>query len=241
MKILLTGIISGIGKYLVMQLRKDPGNYIIGVDLVTRGDVPGEVSGCIDEYLQCDLSETDNAEGLILKVIGNHPDLDMVIHNAGIKAFGKVTSMESREIIATMNVNTITPMIFARQLFNAYESLLFIVIGSNSGFQAYPKTAIYGASKSAVNALTEGIRQELKPGQRLHTICPSIIATEEFKKDHPGKTNMFRQPEDVMKAIRRIVDGKEKRVIVPVVRNRWKVKYTLTGIGKLARWFIRWD
>ncbi len=241
MKIVLTGIISGIGRYLVMEFKKVPGNHMIGIDKAPVEELPEEVSRCTDEYFQCDLSDTGKTEALILEIISKNKDLDLVIHNAGIKTFGKVTTMETGTIIDTLNVNTLTPMIFAKWLFEAFDSMVFIIIGSNSGFQAYPNTAIYGASKSAVNTLTEGIRGELKPGQRLHTICPSIIATDEFIGDHQGKTGKFRQPEDVMRAIKRILEGKEKRVIVPVIRTKWKVKYFLTGMAKMTRWFIRWD
>lgn len=238
MKLVITGVISGIGRYLVMKFYEEHKHHIIGIDLIPREEVPADVLPNLTEYIQCDLSDLGKTDETIQEIIHNNPELDLFIHNAGIKTFGRVIDLKMEAIIQTLHVNTLASILFAKRLFESYERITIIIMGSNAGLKAYPNTAVYSASKSAVNALTEGIKGELKATQKLYTICPSIIATEEYLKNNNIDVHYTRQPIDVMNVILRIIKGKEKRIIIPVITLRLKFVYFFHGIIKLFRRYL---
>lgn len=238
MKIVLTGIVQGIGRYLIHQLKEKEGAYIIGIDKEPYSALPPEVQSFTDEYHQTDLSKTEETEKLLTDIIRDHPSLDLIINNAGLKTFNPVTSISTSDIIDTITVNTITPILFIQRMFAAYDRLKIINIGSNSGFQAGPNTALYGASKSALINLNEGIAKTLGARQKMYTICPSIVATTEYIREYPENKNKVRQPADIYKIIKKIIQDKEKRIIIPVITFREKIFYIIKGIIQTLRWYL---
>lgn len=58
------------------------------------------------------------------------------------------------------------------------------------GDQPFPCLAAYGASKAALNLITETLRHELEPwGVQVSTILPSSYRTGTSTKQYPGHLN----------------------------------------------------
>ena len=239
MKIVITGIAQGIGRHLVMHLHQNDEITIIGIDKVAEAELPQEVSSSIQEYYETDLSQPEEVERLLEKLVKKNDTLDVVINNAGVKAFGQVTSFTAEQIIEAVHVNILTPILFCNRLLKAFTRLKVINVGSNSGFESAAQTAVYGATKSALINLNQGIQSELGDEQSVFTIIPSIIATSEFVKEFSGNPNKYRQPSDVHRVVDRIIQDKEKRSIIPIITLRLKLVYLIKGIRRHVRWFIR--
>jgi len=63
--------------------------------------------------------------------------------------------------------------------FQQQRSGHFVNIASVSGHRVDPTSAVYSATKFAVRALSEGLRQEVKPyGIRTTILSPGVIASE---------------------------------------------------------------
>lgn len=90
-----------------------------------------------------------------------------------------------------------------------------INIGSIAGKEVYPKGAVYCATKSAVEALTKGMRLDLVPyGIKVSSVCPGAVETEfslvRFKGDKARAAKVYEgfkplQAEDIADVIRFII------------------------------------
>ena len=257
MKLLLTGVISGIGRHLLMELGRDSAYDLIGVDRCEVKELPEEAASLLKDYYPCDLGDTEQVKELAGKITARHPDLEAAILNAGDKNFKHLAGMSEQELEHTLKVNTLAPMLLSKAFFGAFNPFTVILMGSSASFRAHDGTAVYGASKIALNGFTEGLSEELKPGQRIHTLCPTLIATDELLRERQevresagngdtmgsgrgqGKPRPTRRPEDVNRAVRRIIEGRELRLIVPVVTPRLKARYMYIGMRRLGSQFCR--
>src|SRR4029077_6681835 len=66
----------------------------------------------------------------------------------------------------------------ALPVFRAAGSGHFINVSSVSGLHVAPTTAVYSATKFAVRAISEGLRQEAGSKIRVTTICPGAVETD---------------------------------------------------------------
>ena len=89
MSILVTGGTGYIGSHTVVQLLLE-GNKVIIVDNLSNSklcvlDRIETITGTRPEFIKCDLCEIDSLDS----VFASHPDIDSVIHFAGLKAVGE--------------------------------------------------------------------------------------------------------------------------------------------------------
>ncbi len=224
---------------MLLEMGQNPDLEIIGVDISAENEVPHELMVLLKGYYACDLSDPDQVRELAQKVIEEHPDLEMAVCNAGIKAFGKVLKLDQDLIRRTLNVNVFAPIVFSKAFFSTFKRFTLVIMGSNSSFAPHSGTAVYGATKVAVNAFAEGLAHELEENQQIISLCPSLIATDEYNLNNPGNNMRYRQPIDLVNALYRIIDGREKRTIVPVITRRLRIKYFLFGMAKNLRHFRR--
>jgi NAD(P)-dependent dehydrogenase (short-subunit alcohol dehydrogenase family) len=96
MTILVTGAGGGLGKALANRLT-GVGRPVVGV---TRSDA--------------DLSEMDEVRSLARDIASRHPDLDVLINNAGISKFTRQVTRDGLE--ATFAVNYMAPFVLSRLL-----------------------------------------------------------------------------------------------------------------------------
>ena len=93
MSILVTGGTGYIGSHTVVELIKAGKNVVI-VDNLSNSkicvlDRIEQITGVRPEFIECDLLDMDRLDG----VFSTHPDLDSVIHFAGLKAVGESVSL----------------------------------------------------------------------------------------------------------------------------------------------------
>jgi NAD(P)-dependent dehydrogenase (short-subunit alcohol dehydrogenase family) len=193
--ILVTGASSGLGKELAIQLSKLGANIIItGRD---KNRLEETLSQLNNPFLSIpsDLSFEDD----IIKLTQLLPTLDGVIFCAGIVEYAPVKLINSNRINNTMSINFNSQVLLTQQLIkqkklNRNSSLIYISsIASKIGVAG---TAIYAASKSALNAFVRVTATELSTQNiRVNSICPGIILTpmgekaqsmsENVSKDYP--------------------------------------------------------
>ena len=88
---IVTGGAMGIGKGIAVRLAQ-AGASILIADIVSEEEAEDTLSelkafGARVEYLQVDLSVTDNLPKVIERVIESFGDLDILVNNAGIYSF----------------------------------------------------------------------------------------------------------------------------------------------------------
>ncbi|XP_039332467.1 dehydrogenase/reductase SDR family member 11 isoform X2 [Saimiri boliviensis] len=121
---------------------------------------------------RCDLSNEEDILAMFSAIRSQHSGVDICINNAGLGRPDSLLSGSTSGWKEMLNVNVLALSICTRE---AYQSMKernvddghIININSMSGHRVVPQsvTHFYSATKYAVTALTEGLRQELREAQ----------------------------------------------------------------------------
>jgi NAD(P)-dependent dehydrogenase (short-subunit alcohol dehydrogenase family) len=147
------------------------------------------------QVIELDVTDTDSVEHAVQTVVRETGRLDVLINNAGIFYAGITEGFTPEQASAQFDVNVIgiiRTMRAALPQFRRQGSGLIINIGSIVGRVTFPFFGLYGATKYALEALTEGYRYELSQlGIDVALLQPSAYPTAMF-------TNM-QGPADVLR------------------------------------------
>ncbi len=161
-KILITGGASGIGLGLTERFIKE-GNTVIVCG--RRQSVLQEVSEKFPPVITkvCDLSVEAERVALYHWVAENHPDLSVLVNNAGIQQWMAITDdnffQRAKEEITT----NIEAPVHLTSLFVTLPSLTTILnVTSGLSFVPLTKAPVYGATKSFFHSFTLASRHLLK-------------------------------------------------------------------------------
>ncbi len=188
--VLITGGASGIGRIMGRMALEKGASCLIIWDInpqniaVTIGELSkmGKVRGYVVDVSKNELiMETYN------KVLNECGDVDILINCAGIvtgnRTFDKVST---DEIVRTMNINTIAPMLVARAMLPDMirrNRGHICTITSAGGMLSNPRMAVYAASKWGATGWSDSVRIELqgmKSRVRITTVAPYYINTGMF-------------------------------------------------------------
>ena len=143
--------------------------------------------------------------------------LDLVINNAGVGNYAEFADQDPQAIRQIIEINVIALMDLsqkATRYMRARGSGQILQISSILGFEGIPYSAVYVASKHAVNGLVKSMKYELRgTGVRVWAACPARTASE-FTSTALGRGGSQEgiptgEPtERVVRAILRGLDGK---------------------------------
>uniref|UniRef100_A0A671SMT2 Dehydrogenase/reductase SDR family member 11 n=1 Tax=Sinocyclocheilus anshuiensis TaxID=1608454 RepID=A0A671SMT2_9TELE len=190
---LVTGASVGIGAAIAKSLVQH-GMKVVGcarnveqIEKLAAECVRSGFSGTLIPY-KCDLSVEDDMLSMFSWIKVQHQGVDVCINNAGLALPEPLLSGKTSGWRTMMDVNVIALSVCTRE---AYQSMKerniddghIININSMSGHRVVNNADIhfYTASKYAVTALTEGLRQELREAKthiRATCISPGLVETE---------------------------------------------------------------
>lgn len=181
----VTGGNSGIGYSTAQKLKEEGATVIItgrSVEKVNKAATELGVKGIVADVLN--LSAIDDAVHEVKSAFGN---IDILFVNAGIFTPAPVGQIAEKMFDNQMGIN------FKGAVFTVEKFLPILNDGSSiinlSSVNAYtgmPNTAIYAASKAAMNSYTRTAATELAPRKiRVNAINPGPVNTAIF-----GKTGM---------------------------------------------------
>ena len=183
--VVVTGAGNGVGRMLTIQLLQK-GARVACVDI--QPESLNETMRLADEYaeraasFEADITDHTIISTLPQKIIDRFGAVDVLINNAGIiHPFLRLEEIAPQTIEKVMRVNfygavTVTKAFlpFLRARPNAY----IVNLSSAGALCPMPGETVYGASKSAVRMLTEGLRYELRStGIRVMAVFPGGINT----------------------------------------------------------------
>ena len=123
----------------------------------------------------------------IEKALGDIPNIDVLVNNAGYGLVSTVEDVTEAQMMAQFNVNVFGVMRMCRAVIpkmRRQQSGVIINISSFLGKIGLPLLTCYNASKYAVEGITDSLRYELKPfGIRVHSIMPGFFDTN-FARDN---------------------------------------------------------
>ncbi|KIC00277.1 3-ketoacyl-ACP reductase [Flavobacterium sp. KMS] len=207
---LITGAGKGIGKAVAIALAKEGVNVILlartqaDIDLVAT-----EINalGVKSLAITADVSDINSVNKAVEKAIAEFKNIDILINNAGIAAFGNFLELEPAAWERIIQVNLMGTYYVTRAVLpNMIENQTgdIINISSTAGLNGNALTSAYSASKFAVLGLTDSLMQEMrKHNIRVTALTPSTVATDMAKdlKLTDGNPEKVMQSEDIAELI----------------------------------------
>ncbi|MDP4265474.1 MAG: SDR family NAD(P)-dependent oxidoreductase [Bacteroidota bacterium] len=161
-KILITGGGTGIGLGLTERFIKENNTVII---CGRRKSALRELSDRLPSVItkECDLSVGESREELFKWISENHPDLNVLINNAGIQQWMSVYDKDffkrAKEEIA---INIEAPLHLVSLFINLKSLATIINVTSGLSFVPLTKVPVYSASKAFLHSFSLSLRQLLK-------------------------------------------------------------------------------
>lgn len=232
--VIITGASSGIGRGIAIKLIKEYNCTVLGIarskEKMER--LSAELGTDSEKFSYClfDVSSKENWKNyrLYLEEKGIKPDI--LINNAGIlPEFKKAENIFVEEIEDTMNIN------FYGAVYSVKELLPLILksstpavvnIDSSAALMPLAGTAAYSASKAALKAFTEAIREELRGRCYVGLICPGFTKTDIFRSQNLTE----KREEKIIRIISTSCDYAVNRIVKSIARKR-----ELTVIGTDAQ------
>jgi uncharacterized oxidoreductase len=178
--ILITGGGSGIGEALAHRLH-DAGNHVIiaGRRLEALEKAAEGREGI--SVIQLDVEDPAAIEDFALRVIGEHPSLNVLINNAGIMRTEKLVSRRDlTDAEETITTNLLGPIRLTNALLDHLSGQPDpAIINVTSGLAFVPLTSAptYSATKAAMHAYTVTLRQALKGKVEVIELAPPAVQT----------------------------------------------------------------
>jgi NAD(P)-dependent dehydrogenase (short-subunit alcohol dehydrogenase family) len=178
----VTGGNSGIG-YATAKKLKD-----LGAEVVITGRNPQAVDQAATALgvrgIVADQANLRDIDALVARVHDEFGTVDVLFINAGVAAFAPVEHLTEEQFDLTMNVN-FKGAFFTLQKFLPVlrEGASVINLSSINAYTGMPNTAIYAASKAALNSLTRTAAYELASRKiRVNSVNPGPTNTAIFGK-----------------------------------------------------------
>lgn len=212
----VTGASKGIGAGIAKALAAEGASVVVNYSSSKEGaeSVVGDIAkaGGKAVAIQGDVAKAADVQRLFAETKKAFGRLDVLVNNAGVYKFAPLAEITEEEFHRQFNTNVwglIRTTQEAVKLFGA-EGGSVINIGSNATSLTPPATAVYTATKGAVDSLTRVLAKELGPNKiRVNSINPGMVETEgthsggfigsDFQKQLESQTPLARigQPEDV--------------------------------------------
>ncbi len=177
-----------------------------------------------------DLTGAEVRSAVIERTIERFGTIDVLINNAGVGFYQPSWRASLDDTRRMMDINFFAPLgliQLAVPHMRARRSGTIVNVGSIAGKITLPWLTLYSATKSALGALTEGLRMELKrDGVHAMLVCPGYVTTG-FQQnviapgEAPLKLKQSRKyaitAEQCARAIRRGVERDARTVMAPSV------------------------
>ena len=183
--VVITGASSGLGEATARLLSAEGATVVLGArridrlksladELIARG---GKALAVVTDVTHC-----DQVKRLVDAAVRKFGRIDVMINNAGLMPQSPLERLKVDEWDRMIDVNikgVLYGIAAALPYMKQQKAGHIINVSSVAGHKVRPGTAVYAATKHAVRALSEGLRQEVKPYNiRTTVISPGAVATE---------------------------------------------------------------
>jgi NADP-dependent 3-hydroxy acid dehydrogenase YdfG len=211
----VTGASSGIGEATVRALAAEGAAVVAGARRKERLDGLVEEVGRKAIAIECDVTDESQAHNLVQRAVEEYGRIDILVNNAGVmllSTVGKGISDQWRQMFEVNVMGLLYATDAAIGHMKEQGSGHLVNISSVAGRKVTrDSSGVYAGTKHAVNAISEGLRQELLennvrvtivgPGA-VDTELPDHITDEEAREGLSGLLKLERlQAEDIADAI----------------------------------------
>ncbi len=183
--IIITGASSGMGEAAARHLAAEGARVVLAARRTERIDtLAKEITNAKGKALSIatDVTNHKDMERLAAVTMENFGRIDVLINNAGVMPLSPIERLKIDEWDQMINVNfkgVLYGIAAVLPYMKEQKSGHIINTASVAAYKVFPASAVYSATKYAVRALTEGLRQEVKPYNiRTTIIAPGAVKTE---------------------------------------------------------------
>ena len=183
---IITGASSGIGYATALALSKAGAKVAIGARRVDRlEELAKKISADGGEvfYQKLDVTQRSECENFAKAVLEKWGSIDILVNNAGLMPLSLFKSLKVDEWDRMIDVNikgvlycTGSVILHMKEKKSGY----IVNLSSVAGRTVFPTGTVYCATKHAITAFSEGLRQEFsaRSNIRVTSIEPGVVATE---------------------------------------------------------------
>jgi short-subunit dehydrogenase len=135
--------------------------------------------GAVVHALQANLTQKEDINRISKFVEKYAGQLKVLVHNAGMAKVGSVQNMPLEDWKAIFDLNLTAPFLLTQKLLPFIsEKSKILFINSVAGKRAFPEWGAYSASKFALRALADALREEVRSKHiAVTTIYPAAVDT----------------------------------------------------------------
>jgi len=180
----ITGASSGIGEATALLLAGRGAKLVLGArrsdrlealaDRIVKGG-GAAVAGRLDVKRRGDLRD------FVSLACERFGKLDVLVSNAGIGPISPLDDLRVEEWEEMVDINikgVLYGIAAALPVFRQQGFGHFVTTGSTAAHRTVPSQSVYSATKFAVRALTEGLRQEAGDKLRVTIVSPGFVRTD---------------------------------------------------------------
>jgi 3-oxoacyl-[acyl-carrier protein] reductase len=212
----VTGASKGIGAQIAKSLAEAGASVVVNYSSSKEGadKVVAEITGKGGKAIavQGNVSKTADVDRLFAETNKAFGGVNILVNNAGVYQFGNIEEITEDQFHSQFNTNVLGLLLATQGAVKSFgvNGGSVINIGSVVSRITPPGSAIYTATKGAVDSITQVLSKELGPKKiRVNSINPGMVETEgthtagfigsDFQKWAETTTPLGRigQPEDI--------------------------------------------
>lgn len=196
--IAITGASSGIGEAAARLLASQGAKVVLGARRTDRLEkIAGDINACGGraEFRALDVTDRKDVQDFIDFAVTCFDRVDVLVNNAGVMPLSKLEALKVDEWDRMIDVNirgVLHGIAATLPLMQRQRAGQIINIASIGAYAVSPTAAVYCATKYAVRAISEGLRQEVGGDIRVTVIAPGVTESElaESISDEGGRAEM---------------------------------------------------
>lgn len=218
--ILITGASSGIGEGLARALAGAGAKVLLGARRTDRLEALADelrARGAVVETATLDVTDRAEMQAFAQRALALWGRIDVLINNAGIMPLSPLAACKFEEWDRMIEVNIKGVLWGIGAVLPTMEAQghgQIINIGSIGALQSVPTAAVYCATKFAVRAISDGLRQE---GSTIRVTCvnPGVVESELASTITHAETRAFMdtyraislKPADIARAVCHLIEA----------------------------------
>ncbi len=182
--VLITGASSGIGEGCARLLAEKGARVVLGARRVERleqlvEDIRAAGGQAIARRL--DVTDAADVQAFVDAAMAEYGRVDVLLNNAGVMPLSMIEALKLDEWNRMIDVNirgVLHGIAAALPVMQAQRSGQIINVASIGAYRVSPTAAVYCATKYAVRAISDGLRQEVGGDIRVTLVSPGVVESE---------------------------------------------------------------